>query len=139
MNMPASAMLDLLQISVYSMGGDYKGLLQMPQEATVSSLKKVIADKWQIPILCQKLLVDSLILDDNDKLVKCCIDGSANAAVNLVVSLDEACKSLDSPVWETCHSAALALSQMDQQNKTCIVAAIASHLKPVKPARAMLQ
>ena len=82
-----------VRLTVISLSGESAALVAK-REDTVGSLKARIAELWQVPALCQTLLLRGEVLDDEDLVGACLAEGAEPIGVSMVVSVARAIKDL---------------------------------------------
>lgn len=86
--------------------------LEVDPLCTVRALKEKVASSWQMPALCQTLLMDKVVLEDEEELLCYCQGGSNAVELLVVVSYQKAYDSLASGCTKTKLAAMSAVAHM---------------------------
>lgn len=93
-------------------------------ECTVRNLKVKIAESWDVPPVCQKLICGTRTLKDSELLESCCQDGGTLLSMMLIASVDEARKRLDHTSRHMRQEALKAFAKLAPRGNRGAIAAV---------------
>ena len=113
-------------VTLRSLAGDALEL-HVANDSDVSALKAQASLGLRVPPLCQKLIAGGVVLEDAEALASHC-QGGHSLSLTLLVSLDAACRELDSGVPCRQAAALASLAELGPRGGAQAVAAVAAQL-----------
>jgi len=99
----------------------------VPASCLVSAVKDIVAQKHNVPAMCQKLLGGADVLEDDNRLLDYCEPGEAEMTLLLITSLEEAFKCLSSPTAETRTQAIRNIAGCKIADYDAVIEALCKH------------
>mmetsp|Transcript_34438 Transcript_34438/g.94781 ORF Transcript_34438/g.94781 Transcript_34438/m.94781 type:complete len:286 (+) Transcript_34438:15-872(+) len=115
----------------HAIGGQSFELENVDTSLSIAELKRIVYQHCKVPPSCQKLLVESTILDDSETLASHCPAECVFLSVSVVCVVDGVLKDLESDVSSkaTKRRALEALQSLRRRGDDCVIAAVCDFLE----------